>query len=231
MKDFLKEFEQSFTKEMVNDTLKYQRDYGFNIGENNLAHNNEADAFRHAYMQAIFSTSFNNTLAKIAGDRHERQGNKRGQDPRESNMDLWNNEQGRQIASEIGKEEPLFRFYPEDLRKEIIAQKVVQKMQEGQLITGLDDTREYKEQTNLFGYKNPLTGNSRIYTREDVGEMSLDEYANNENEIMAQLEAMKGKMPTNYDLEQEAFTGGDVVYVNSYTRSDGTEVKGHYRSR
>lgn len=36
-----------FTKEMLNDTLKYQKKYGFDIGENNVAWNNEADAFRH----------------------------------------------------------------------------------------------------------------------------------------------------------------------------------------
>ena len=38
-------------------------------------------------------------------------------------------------------------------------------------------------------------------------------------------------MTTNKDLEHEAKTGGGVVYVNSYTRTDGTEVKGYYRSK
>ena len=38
-------------------------------------------------------------------------------------------------------------------------------------------------------------------------------------------------MPTNGYLQREAMTGGAVVYVDSYTRSDGTEVKGYYRSR
>ena len=35
-----------FTKEMINDTLKYQKKYGFKLDENNSAHNNEGDAFR-----------------------------------------------------------------------------------------------------------------------------------------------------------------------------------------
>ncbi len=51
--EYIKEKEKQFTKEMINDTLKYQQQYGFKIGVNNTAHNNEADAFRHAYMQAI----------------------------------------------------------------------------------------------------------------------------------------------------------------------------------
>ena len=75
-------------------------------------------------------------------------------------------------------------------------------------------------QSGLSGYTNPLTGNNRIFTREDVGAMSSDE-----------IKSMGGTMPTNSDLKNEAMTGGGVIYVNSYTRSDGTEVKGYYRSR
>ena len=52
-----------------------------------------------------------------------------------------------------------------------------------------------------------------------------------EKEIDAQTRAFKGTMPTNDDLRREVMIGGGVVYVNSYTRSDGTEVKGYYRSR
>jgi hypothetical protein len=38
-------------------------------------------------------------------------------------------------------------------------------------------------------------------------------------------------MPTNGDLQRGAMTGGGVVYVNLYTRSDGTKVNGYYRSK
>ncbi len=87
------------------------------------------------------------------------------------------------------------------------------------------------QQSDLSGYKNPLTGSNHIYTREEVGQMSSDEYAKHENEIDAQTRAFNGTMPSNSDLQKEAITGGGVVYVNSYTRSDGTEVRGYYRSR
>lgn len=82
-----------------------------------------------------------------------------------------------------------------------------------------------------MGYKNPLTGNNRIFTREEVGAMSHDEFARHEKEIDAQIESMGGVMPTNDELQREAMTGSGVVYVNSYTRSDGTQVKGYYRSK
>ena len=85
--------------------------------------------------------------------------------------------------------------------------------------------------SNLFGYTNPITGSNHIYTREEVGAMSKDEFAQHEKAIDAQTKVFKGKMPTNGDLHLEAINGGGVIYVNSYTRSDGTKVKGYYRSQ
>lgn len=87
-----------FTKEMLNDTLKYQKKYGFDIGENNVAWNNEADAFRHTYMQSILAQRHGILPTKIVSNGHEWIGKFKGQDPRESNMDLWNNQQGQQIS-------------------------------------------------------------------------------------------------------------------------------------
>lgn len=86
------------------------------------------------------------------------------------------------------------------------------------------------DSSGLFGYTNPLTGNNRIFTREEVGSMSGDEFAKYEKEIMAQVKAMCGLMPTNGDLQREVMSG-NLIYVNSYTRSDGTKVSGYYRSR
>lgn len=249
-----------FTKEMLNDTLKYQKKYGFDIGENNVAWNNEADAFRHTYMQSILAQKYGGLFTTAISLGHEIKGNLRGQDPRESNMDLWNNQQGQQIYNEICREYPHFKSIPENLQKDIIAQKVVQRMKAGKLITDINDTRRYNKLTPPFtptrgiggvqnngvptgfaastnsqksefsGYTNPLTGNPRIYTREEVGAMPPEEFAKNEKEIDAQVSAMGGTMPTNGDLQLEA-NGGGVIYVNAYTRSDGTKVSGYYRSR
>jgi len=85
--------------------------------------------------------------------------------------------------------------------------------------------------SDLFGYINPLTGSNHIYTREEIGSMTPDEFAKHEREIDAQTRYFNGTMPTNGDLQREALTGGGVVYVNSYTRSDGTKVSGYYRSK
>ena len=93
--------------------------------------------------------------------------------------------------------------------------------------------QQHQPQRNsvLFGYTNPLTGSNHIYTREEVGQMNSSEFVKHEKEIDAQTRAFNGTMPTNGDLQREAMTEGGVVYVNSYTRSDGTKVNGYYRSK
>ena len=98
-------------------------------------------------------------------------------------------------------------------------------------LTDIQPVNQPQQNSGLFGYANPLTGSNHIYTREEVGQMSSEEFAKHEKEIDAQTRAFNGTMPTNGDLQREAMTGGGVVYVNSYTRSDGTKVKGYYRSR
>lgn len=97
---------------------------------------------------------------------------------------------------------------------------------------GMEIPKPVEQKSSQYsGYKNPLTGNDRIYTKEDVEAMSKEEFAESENEIMAQVKSMRGTMPSNGDLNREVVFGGDVVFINSYVRSDGTEVKGYYRSK
>ena len=77
----------------------------------------------------------------------------------------------------------------------------------------------------LKDFFNKISGNDRIYTREDIADMSSDEYVKAEDAINYQLN--EAGIPTKSDL----MLVGGVVYVEGYTRSDGTEVKGHYRSK
>ncbi len=82
---------------------------------------------------------------------------------------------------------------------------------------------------NYFGYTNPVTGSGHIYSRENIGMMSTDEYTQNEKAINAQLNTIG--IPTNVELESACQRGSGLIYVESYTRSDGTQVKGYYRAR
>ena len=63
---------------------------------------------------------------------------------------------------------------------------------------------------------------------EEIGKMSGKEYEEKEEEIDAQLRSVG--IPSNRDMEQEV-KSGDVIYVNSYTRSDGTQVQGYFRTK
>ncbi len=70
--------------------------------------------------------------------------------------------------------------------------------------------------------------NNRVFTNEEIGQMSTNEFERLENFINQQVTA--GKIMSDAQARQQVHTG-NLIYVNSYTRSDGTEVKGYYRSR
>lgn len=123
--------EQWYAKQMVADTLHFQQQYGFEAGENNkTTWNNEADAFKHTYMQAHMSLLAGPMAGKMAGDRHERQGTSKGQPTGESNMDLWNNREGREIAAQIMNEYGIANPFDSKV-KDVIAKKVMERMQAG----------------------------------------------------------------------------------------------------
>lgn len=84
------------------------------------------------------------------------------------------------------------------------------------------------EASKYSNYTNPISGDNKIFSREDIENMSFEEYAKDEKLIQAQLNSIG--IPSNSDL-QNLINGGNVIYVNEYVRSDGTFVKGYYRSK
>lgn len=78
---------------------------------------------------------------------------------------------------------------------------------------------------NLNEFFNKISYNNRIFSREDIANMSDDEFSENEKAIDFQLANLG--VPTNEQLAQS----NDTVYVKAYTRADGTQVKAHFRSK
>ena len=78
---------------------------------------------------------------------------------------------------------------------------------------------------NLKDFFNKISNNNRIFTAEDIGEMSGNEYTQNEKAIFHQLQNLG--IPRRNQLNGNP----DVIYVHAYTTADGTHVKAHYRSR
>lgn len=120
-----------FLKYISKEVLKYHKIYGFHLGD---AHNNEADAFRHAFMQA-FLTCLSDDVAKTLGNAHEENGNSRNQPSGEEQMDLWNNKMGREIGNKIKESSNKKIVNPLSSEvKDEIARKIIEYMRDGKLI-------------------------------------------------------------------------------------------------
>lgn len=58
--------------------------------------------------------------------------------------------------------------------------------------------------------------------------MTQDEFTQNEKFIMQQV--AEGKVMTEMQAKEQ-LEAGNLIWVSSYTRADGTEVKGYYRRK
>ncbi|MBE7709541.1 MAG: hypothetical protein E7Z93_03730 [Cyanobacteria bacterium SIG32] len=187
---------KEFNNEVLDKTYEYQKALGFEIGKspNTKTHNNEADAFKHAFMQAllVYKSGGLNLPAKILGDFHEFEGDLSKQPIEEKIMDLWNNKIGRKIAQETLKElkkENIGKKKNQKIYDDSVAQKIYEKIQNNELITKpFDDWRI----------------NNHIFTREEIGKMSSEDFLKNEKLIMKQLRE-KG-IPKNSEIKKTSST-------------------------
>lgn len=234
---------QEFINTMRLDTARFQKQYGFEVGKDGLAWNNESDAFRHTYMQAYLTLRFGEFIAEWLGDNHEKDGNiKRNQAKAEEIMDLHNNRIGRDIGKEIMKEiGPKSQDADQDEIKKIIARKIVERMNSGKLILDpsgrktprkqIDLNRNSFSSLDLRIHKSPY--NDEMFDLKNRVFYKSEFPSNKENshlikEYVHQYYENNGKMPTREDLDKRVRTG-ELIYVESYTRSDGTKVSGYYR--
>ncbi|MCQ2957365.1 MAG: hypothetical protein MJ180_00520 [Candidatus Gastranaerophilales bacterium] len=178
-------------------------------------------------MQASLSLKVSHTISKLLGNGHETGGRLTGQDPKEENMDKWNNWQGRDIGEHIKQEIP-----PEQLKElirtgkidDIIAEKVYERMKTGQLITNPNDSRNYEK---TYGKDSQYSKDKKIYTFEGIKQMKPEEVRQNQKKILEEFTS--GRMMHESEAQQKAKNG--EIHVKSYTRADGTKVSDYYRSR
>ena len=69
---------------------------------------------------------------------------------------------------------------------------------------------------------------NRVFTNEEIAQMSKEEYKKIENFIENQL--AKGSILSKAQADVEV-KSGNLIWVNAYIRSDGTEVSGYYRKK
>ncbi len=182
-------------------------------------HNDSVDAFRHAYSSAIMTLEWGELADSLLGLAHEL---KHKNPTDERMMDLYNNEVGRDIATNFLSNIENSKFKGEYAIKERIAQEIAQAVKDNKTVNSLDDKRI---QTAI---KNKKSHPLRVYTREEIDKMSLDEFATNEKDILKNIS--QGKILTKAEADNQV-QSGNLVWVDDYVRDDGTQVSGYYRRK
>jgi len=125
-------------------------------------HNDQYDAFRHAYTSALISQKFGPDVAKWLGDKNEDR-HEAPTDPNElkqyndeRNMDSWNNNVGRTESQnwENAKES--------GTTTKSLEQWIYDKVKDGGTINDLDDKRVWKEPSKPSSPPSPSNGNGPI---------------------------------------------------------------------
>ena len=233
---------------MVDKTYKYAIENNLKITKGTKGWNDEGDAFRHAFMQASQTINWTPWGANIIGSGHEKIGDLNNQDPRESNMDSWNNAVGREIGLEV-REEIKGKNYSQEEIDKIIADRVVTRIKAGDLITDLNDKRDYKKdfknrrnttnpipklqgQVEINEFKNKNNPykipENKVYTFEEISMMKPEEFRSQQDRILSDF--VNKKMLHDYEAAEKV-QSKELIYVQPYQRSDGTDVKGYYRRR
>lgn len=158
----------------------------------------------------------------------------------------------------IKKEEHLSQFERQKYR-DLIISEIGEKMNSGKLITGVDDKRieqlkkEFSNEKDWFperkisdfikkkypnssptGYAASAVDDSVLSLKNRVfhnHELDFNKENNQEviNQAIGQYFDGGKKFPSKQDLDNKVSTG-ELVYVEDYTRSDGTKVSGYYRA-
>lgn len=213
-----------FYSDYIGKSTKYGEKYQLKKNPKQPGWNDEIDAFRHCFSQALLTLKFSEGFAKNFGTVYEIQGDIFDhQNRNERNMDQWNNAIGREIAREVKTITEGKNYTPQEI-EDIVAEKVYKHMKNGDLITNPSDKRKFNEKTfkdRIFDIKN------RVFHKNEVSMKDLDNPVLRDVYLDQALEYEP--MPTKEALDKRVQTG-ELVYVSEYTRGDGTKVSGYYRS-
>ena len=109
---------------------------------------------------------------------------------------------------------------------EIASEMIWKKMQQGELITNPFNDRRRYENMEL----ERLTENDRIYTDGEFRNFDEKMKALYEDRYMDYVLDNHWEIPSVKNLDKRV-QKGELIYVDDYTRSDGTKVSGYYRRK
>ena len=190
--EHLAKFKSILNAEVYADTKYYQKIYKFQIGNPNdkeETHNNEADAFKHTFGSAWLSLKYNKIISFSIGYLHELEGRfDMNQSDEEEIMDTHNNKEGRKIAEEIKKYYPNWEQLPERKIKDIIAKKVMQKMNNGFLIKSPNDVKNNEKEAMLQKFLKMYSDYQRQNMKEYIENMLFNNFSENQQNLKSQSE-------------------------------------------
>ena len=130
-KVLFKLFKKSYLKYLDRKVEKYWKIYHFSMEPNHTSHNNEGDAFKHAFMAAdltlLFGGDFARKLCILQEDSNP------NNPPAEREMDLHNDEVGIRIGLEVDENVDSIAYVLNE--KNIVAKRIMEEMEKGNLIT------------------------------------------------------------------------------------------------
>ena len=220
---------KKFNQVVLDATAKAQKQYKFDMTKKAYSlsdtHNNEADAFKHAYLSWLLSYKYGGDfVAEQLGNFHENEGDEyiRG----EKNMDLWNNAMGREIAYDMKRElGDDYDLLGDDWASEYASRKIYEKMQNGELITDPYDKRRYENLELEL-----LTENDKVYSDGEFKNFDEKVQALKKSKYMDYIVDNNWETSTEKNLNKRV-QSGELIYVEDYTRSNGINVHGYYRRR
>ncbi len=175
-------------------------------------------------MQACLSIEKGDLFSTAVGYYHELEGKETILGKR--NMDLWNNKIGREVVQDMKRDYgDMWKYMSEEMKKDLAAEKIVQLMCEGELITHPSDPRRFwnmdleriREKDKVF-YKGEYDA-----LDEKSQETFLKQYSR-------QLVDNDWKIQDKSELDKQV-KSGNLIYVEDYTKADGTKVHGYYRKK
>lgn len=189
---YYNEKREYINKRTLEVTGRFQKHYNLEIRDKkgNEYWNNECDAFKHAYMQAYMTTIYGEFIAKKAGDYHEYEGRENNQDICEEYMDKHNNKIGREIGDKVKKEYgDSWKTLSEEQKDNIIGVRIIERMQNGELITNPNGSQVYKGKTvdsaKVKGYKGgDLSKMVEKSYSEKFSDKIRDNYKNKKNYVI-----------------------------------------------
>jgi len=235
--------QNAFSEFIIKMVKHYQKIYKFEMNGGN-SHNNEADAFKHAFLSAHIACLKNVPLSNAIGTGHEWQNKNNKQPDNEYEMDMYNNEIGRQIGLDVRKEMKIPPNAKLTTAQTIavqnrIAEKIMEKMHNGVLITSPNDKRVIdkinKKKSRITGYAADITDNlsdllkpaNRVFYNGEINpaKTKQDEFV---IPLLEQFYDNDKKLPSESELQSRVKTG-ELIYVKDYIRSNGAKVSGYYR--